>query len=70
MKIKVTKVDFDTKAGVLHLNGYNVEENQYVKRGAYHTVDLMKMQSFTVYKELWDTIALGTVATACDPVAR
>lgn len=49
------------------VKGRNVEENQYIKMGAYHTVDLEANQKFTLFKEHWDSVTLERVDNACDP---
>uniref|UniRef100_A0A669D0D3 Protein pelota homolog n=1 Tax=Oreochromis niloticus TaxID=8128 RepID=A0A669D0D3_ORENI len=36
----VETIDFDTQACQLRVKGTNIEENQYVKMGAYHTIEL------------------------------
>ncbi|CAL4104889.1 unnamed protein product [Meganyctiphanes norvegica] len=65
--IQVEAVDFDTSACVLRVKGRNVAENQYIKMGAYHTVDLEPNRKYTLYKEHWDSVFLDRVETACDP---
>lgn len=67
LTISVETIDFDTQAQVLRLKGRNIEENQFVKMGAYHTLDLELNRKFTLTKILWDSIALERVETACDP---
>uniref|UniRef100_A0A1Q3F4Z8 Protein pelota homolog n=1 Tax=Culex tarsalis TaxID=7177 RepID=A0A1Q3F4Z8_CULTA len=67
LTISVETIDFDTQAQVLRLKGRNIEENQFVKMGAYHTLDLELNRKFTLTKRLWDSIALERVETACDP---
>lgn len=51
------------------MKGRNVEENQYIKMGAYHTIDLELNRKFTIFKEHWDSVTLERVETACDPAA-
>uniref|UniRef100_A0A668ARN1 Protein pelota homolog n=1 Tax=Myripristis murdjan TaxID=586833 RepID=A0A668ARN1_9TELE len=36
----VETIDFDSQACQLRVKGTNIEENQYVKMGAYHTIEL------------------------------
>jgi len=67
LTIQVEAVDFDTSACMLRVKGRNVVENQYVKMGAYHTVDLEPNRKYTLYKEQWDSMFLERVDTACDP---
>ncbi|EFN69659.1 Protein pelota [Camponotus floridanus] len=67
LTISVENIDFDTQACVLRLKGRNVEENKYVKMGAYHTLDVEQNRKFTITKVKWDSISLDRVDTACDP---
>lgn len=67
LTIRVENIDFDTQACVLRLKGRNIEENQYVKMGAYHTLDLELNRKFTLIKQEWDSITLERIDTACDP---
>ncbi|CAH2086260.1 unnamed protein product [Euphydryas editha] len=69
LTISVETIDFDTQACVLRLKGRNIVENQYVKMGAYHTLDLELNRKFTLHKPLWDSVALERVEMACDPAA-
>ncbi|XP_035436359.2 protein pelota [Spodoptera frugiperda] len=70
LTITVETIDFDTQACVLRLKGRNIVENQYVKMGAYHTLDLELNRKFTLQKPLWDSVALERVEMACDPAAN
>ncbi|XP_068230019.1 protein pelota-like [Palaemon carinicauda] len=65
--IQIEAIDFDTAACVLRVKGRNVEENQYIKMGAYHTVDLEANRKFTIFKEEWDSVTLERIDCACDP---
>ncbi|XP_050668046.1 protein pelota [Leptidea sinapis] len=69
LTISVENIDFDTQACVLRLKGRNIVENQYVKMGAYHTLDLELNRKFILQKTLWDSVALERVDMACDPAA-
>lgn len=60
-------IDFDTQACVLRLKGRNIEENQYVKMGAYHTLDLELNRKLAVYKDEWDSVALDRIEASCNP---
>ncbi|CAI9718221.1 Hypothetical predicted protein [Octopus vulgaris] len=66
LTIRVEAIDFDTQACVLRVKGRNIAENQYVKMGAYHTLDLELNRKFTLEKH-WDSITLERIDTACDP---
>lgn len=66
LTISVENIDFDTQGQQLRLKGRNIEENQWVKMGAYHTLDLELNRKFTIRKAEWDTISLERVEMACD----
>ena len=66
LTISVTAIEFDINASTLRINGRNVEENRFVKLGAFHTVDLELNQKFSLYKAEWDSIALERIENACD----
>ncbi|CAB0029687.1 unnamed protein product [Trichogramma brassicae] len=66
LTICVEGIDFDTQACVLRLKGRNIEENKYVKTGAYHTLDVELNRKFGLRKPKWDSIALERVDLACD----
>lgn len=67
LTISVVKMDFDTQASELHINGTVCEENQHVKMGSYHTIDLELHRNYTLAKREWDSIALDRVDLACNP---
>lgn len=67
LTILVKTLDFDTQASVLRVKGTNCEENQFVKLGAYHTIDLELNRKFEISKHEWDSVALERIDDACDP---
>ncbi|CAH8837577.1 unnamed protein product [Trichobilharzia szidati] len=70
LTIEVEKIDFDVQGSILHLNGRNVVENQFVKMGAYHTLDLGVDEKFTITKTEWDSVAIMLVEQASDPTQQ
>ncbi|XP_071944987.1 protein pelota homolog isoform X2 [Antedon mediterranea] len=66
LTISIEDIDFDTQGCMLRVKGRNIQENQYVKMGAYHTLDLELNRKFTLAKECWDIIALERIEMACD----
>ncbi|CAH8494110.1 unnamed protein product [Heterobilharzia americana] len=70
LTIEVEKIDFDVQGSVLHLKGRNVVENQFVKMGAYHTLDLKIDEKFTISKTEWDSVAIMLVEQASDPTQQ
>lgn len=67
LTIKIEAIDFDTLGCVLRVRGRNITENQYVKMGAYHTLDLELNRKFTLGKLEWDSVSLERIEMACDP---
>lgn len=59
--------EYDTPAGVLRVKGRNTAENQYVKMGAYHTLDIEINRKFSLYKDCWDSVSVERINMACDP---
>jgi protein pelota len=51
----------------LHISGPVTEENQHVKMGAYHTLDIETQRNIRIIKDEWDSVALGRVEEACVP---
>ncbi|XP_057294762.1 protein pelota homolog [Hydractinia symbiolongicarpus] len=66
LTLRVETTDFDIKACVLRVKGRNVEENQYVKMGQYHTIDLELNRKFVLTKDEWDVVSMERVDLACD----
>jgi len=67
LTIRVTKLDFDSLAGQLHVSGRVAEENKHVKLGSFHTLDLELQRNFTLEKaEGWDSVALDTLKESID----
>ena len=70
LTLQVESIEYDTQACVLRVKGRNVVENDYVKIGQYHTVDLELNKKFTLFKKNWDSIFLDRLEMACDCSAR
>lgn len=67
LTLEVEDIDFDTQACRLRVKGRNKEENEHVKMGAYHTIDIEANRKFTLTKLEWDTVTLERVELATDP---
>lgn len=67
LSIQVEDTEFDDQTLTLHLMGRCVEENPYVKMGAYHELQIKENIEFTVTKSYWDAITLERIDTACNP---
>ncbi|KAJ8245894.1 hypothetical protein GJAV_G00261430 [Gymnothorax javanicus] len=70
LTVSVEAIDFDSQACQLRVKGTNIEENQYVKMGAYHTIELELNRKFTLAKKLWDSVMLDRIEQACDPAQK
>ncbi|AWP17668.1 putative protein pelota -like isoform 5 [Scophthalmus maximus] len=66
----VETIDFDSQACQLRVKGTNLEENQYVKMGAYHTIELELNRKFTLAKKSWDSVVLDRIEQACDATQK
>ncbi|ONM12695.1 Protein PELOTA 1 [Zea mays] len=69
LEIVVESVDYDKEGSVLRVRGKNITENDHVKIGQFHTLELELKRPFVLRKEIWDWLALETIQQACDPAA-
>ncbi|KAF7011568.1 hypothetical protein CFC21_025857 [Triticum aestivum] len=69
LEIVVESVDYDKEGNVLRVRGKNITENDHVKIGQFHTLELELKRPFVLRKEYWDWLALDTIQQACDPTA-
>ncbi|KAK4590260.1 hypothetical protein RGQ29_020699 [Quercus rubra] len=70
LEIKVEEVaDYDSVGSVLRIRGKNVLENEHVKIGAFHTLELELHRPFVLRKDVWDSLALDVLHQASDPSA-
>jgi protein pelota len=71
LTIVVTSTDFDIGSGQLHVSGRVAKENEHVKLGQHHTLDLELNRKFTLEKaDGWDSVALEQLKEACDNERR
>lgn len=66
LRIRVEETEFDAEAESIRVKGRNTQENEHVKLGAYHTIDLETHKPFTINKPCWDTIFLERLEAAAD----
>ncbi|KAI0982982.1 hypothetical protein GJ496_002397 [Pomphorhynchus laevis] len=67
LNIEVEQIDFHPEDNELRIRGKNIEENEYVKIGSYHTLNIEQNRKFVLSKSLWDAISADILKTACDP---
>lgn len=70
LTVEVEDVEFDAQVGQVMIKGRNIQENKYVKLGAYHTMDLEMNKNFTLYKPEWDMLAFERIDQACNIAKR
>ncbi|KAF2124479.1 hypothetical protein P153DRAFT_326719 [Dothidotthia symphoricarpi CBS 119687] len=71
LTIAVTSTDFDIASGQMHVAGRVASENEHVKMGQHHTLDLELNRKFTLEKgDGWDSVALEMLKEACETERR
>lgn len=70
LTIKVETVDFHADAPSVRVKGKNIVENEYVKLGAYHTIEVQINSELTLAKHFWDTIALEQLTALAKPESK
>ncbi|KAF2817321.1 uncharacterized protein BDZ99DRAFT_404892 [Mytilinidion resinicola] len=71
LTIMVSSTDFDVGSGQLHVAGKVSAENEHVKLGSFHTLDLELQRKFTLEKaEGWDSVAVEMLKEAVDTSKR
>nr|GLL27861.1 protein PELOTA 1 [Ipomoea trifida] len=69
-KIFLKAVEYDKEDSALRIRGKNVLENEHVKIGAFHTLEIELHRPFVLGKDVWDSLALEALRQAADPAAR
>ncbi|KAL3623331.1 CDP-diacylglycerol--glycerol-3-phosphate 3-phosphatidyltransferase [Castilleja foliolosa] len=69
LEIKVEAIEYDKEGSALRIRGKNVLENEHVKIGAFHTLEIELHRPFVLSKVLWDSLALDVIRQASDPKA-
>ena len=70
MTVEVEAAEYDPADATLRVKGRNAEENEHVKLGAYHTLELAPGRAFTLRKARWDSVYLDRLREATDVAAR
>ncbi|KAI6187512.1 Protein pelota-like protein [Aphelenchoides besseyi] len=66
LTILVETITYDPTVCTLHLKGQNIQENEHVRMGAYHTLDIEINRQFTLTKEVWDSMDLERLQNSAD----
>jgi len=66
LTIEVKSIEYDAAGDCIRFSGKNCEENQWVKMGAHHTLDIELNNKLTLGKECWDFMYLQSLDAATD----
>lgn len=66
MTIEVKSVEYDAAGDCIRFSGKNCEENQWIKLGAHHTIEVGLDNKVTLGKDCWDAIYLNQLDEATD----
>ncbi|XP_078175553.1 protein PELOTA 1-like isoform X1 [Carex rostrata] len=69
LEIRVEAVDYYKEGSVLRVRGKNFTQNEHVKIGQFHTLELELHRPFVISKKIWDSIARDILHEACDHAA-
>ncbi len=68
--VAVESIEYDGEGHEIRLKGRNLTENEHVKLGAYHTLEIAPSRALTIKKEgPWEKISLEKLREALDPAA-
>ena len=70
LSLRAISSEYDGIADVVRVSGVNVSENEWVKMGAHHTVEVGLRTKVSVTKARWETHHRAAVAKAGDAAAR
>lgn len=69
LSVQVEGIEYDGEGHQIRLKGRNLTENEHVKLGAYHTIELDLQRAFTLHKERWDSLDIERIKQCSDPAA-
>lgn len=61
LQIKIESYNVDLENGVLYAKGRVCEENENVKIGSYHTLEIELDKKFSIYKDLWNNFDIQLI---------
>jgi protein pelota len=70
LAVKVEKSEVDLQYGTLRVNGKNVKENDWVKLGSYHTLEIELGNWVKIWKAKWDELSIQLVKEASSPTGK
>lgn len=69
IEIKVEGVEYNKEGSVLRIRGKNTLQNEHVKIGQFHTLEIEPRRPFVLRKDVWDSFSIDILQQACDPTA-
>ncbi|XP_020571770.1 protein PELOTA 1 isoform X2 [Phalaenopsis equestris] len=69
LEINVESVDYNKEGSILRIRGKNILQNEHVKIGQFHTLEVELHRPFVLRKDIWDSFSLDILHQACDPAA-
>jgi len=66
MTVEVKSIEYDAAGNCIRYSGKNCEENQWVKMGAHHTLEIELNNKLTLGKDRWDAMHLQQLDEATD----
>mmetsp|Transcript_68917 Transcript_68917/g.121822 ORF Transcript_68917/g.121822 Transcript_68917/m.121822 type:complete len:405 (+) Transcript_68917:48-1262(+) len=66
LTLEVKSIEYDAAGNCIRYSGKNCEENQWVKMGAHHTLEIELNNKMTLGKDCWDAIHLQELDEATD----
>jgi len=69
LTLDVESVEFDQEGEELRIKGRNTTENEHIRLGAYHTLELTPGRALSIRKDNWDAVHLEVIEAACNPAA-
>ena len=68
--IRVDRLEYDPMNGSLRVSGKNIGENEFVRIGQHHSIDIQLNSNLSIGKGYWDKIDLELLEESCDPSAN
>lgn len=65
--LRVTAIDYTPGDPIMRVSGRNIRENEFVRLGAFHTIELNLNRSFTITKTEWTSVDRERMREALDP---
>lgn len=65
LEILITAVDYDKVSSTVRVQGKNINPNQYVAAGSFHTLQLERDKEFELRKKVWKSSDMDALREGC-----